>query len=172
MPVKNKAKTQKGTINSNPNTTIQNSLDQLIVLSNSPEREMEGYGKLIGEIVNADIRPLTKDSKCGKPLLSEWEDKVFALIVKQIIDESGSLKTGYKFTLGSATRNSDAQYGIGFSAASLIVDLLTKRGLVASISKSEFGISTGKNDDTEPSGIFKVTEVGVAYTAFFLEKRV
>ncbi|MDE1828045.1 MAG: hypothetical protein KGH65_02725 [Candidatus Micrarchaeota archaeon] len=176
MPLENKPRAKEKmksakTDGSDSNIIVQEALEKLIKLSNSPKGDMSQYGIHIQKIIDAKIVSISAETKQTRPLITEWEDKVFALIARRMINESGSLKVGDKFTLGSATRSADEEFGIGFSAASLIVDLLAKRGIISSISKAELGTSAGANDGADPSGVFKVTAIGIAYAAFFLEKR-
>jgi len=175
MPVKNKTSAQKGTINSDPNTIIQNNLEQLIKLTNSSGEGMGKCGELIRKIAELDILPLDQKAKGSKAALSDWENKVYKLIVKRMIDETGSVKKGKLLSLGSATRDADNTYGIGFSAASLVVDLLEKRGLVKGMTNAQIAKNAGMdgifNYDQKPSGFLEITNLGVVYAAFFIEKR-
>ena len=171
---------------SESNQVIQDTLGKLIKLSNSPNRDMTQYGPLLKTLIESSysIKPITAPSSGA---LSAWETKVLLVITEDLLQfgmaKEDLLKPGAIIALGIITKVADAKYGMGFSAASLCVDLLTRRGLVESLTKgrlSELARSESPKSATEglsdseakePSGFLMITKVGAKCAMLMANKK-
>ncbi|MDE1850829.1 MAG: hypothetical protein KGH54_03485 [Candidatus Micrarchaeota archaeon] len=158
------------------NKEIQDTMDRLIALTNSPTGYMRQYALVFGKMSKliSQIEPLRAGAECENKM-SEWERRVFGVFIKKLSERGSGIVEGEVLPLGAVMKEVDYRYGIGLSAANLCMDLLARRGLVEDLSKKRFYElirMDGRAEEPQvPSGFATVlTRVGAHYAKALVSK--